>query len=87
MVKLKEQGKVRYIGVSNFTVAQLERARGISPPVSLQPPYSMIRRDAEDELLGYCNGHLSGSVRSLSFGTWCIRRCHTGRAQREADGE
>ena len=62
MVKLKEQGKVRYIGVSNFTVSQLERARTICPPVSLQPPYSMIRRDAEDELLGYCKEHNMGVV-------------------------
>jgi aryl-alcohol dehydrogenase-like predicted oxidoreductase len=62
MVKLKDQGKVRYIGVSNFTVSQLERAQAIYPPVSLQPPYSMIRRDAEDELLDYCKEHNMGVV-------------------------
>jgi len=54
MAKLVDEGKVRYIGVSNFSVSQLERIRRIYPPASLQPPYSMIRRDVEQELLGYC---------------------------------
>src|ERR1700738_1974870 len=39
MAKLKEEGKVRYIGVSNFNVAQMKRARAIAPIPSLQPPY------------------------------------------------
>src|SRR5438045_4120420 len=42
MAKLKEEGKVRWIGVSNFNVAQLERAQRIAPITSLQPPFSMI---------------------------------------------
>jgi aryl-alcohol dehydrogenase-like predicted oxidoreductase len=54
MVRLKEQGKVRYLGVSNFTVEHLNRVRRIHEPVSLQPPYSMLHREAEEELLGYC---------------------------------
>ncbi len=54
MVRLKEQGKVRYLGVSNFAVEHLERVRRICEPVSLQPPYSMLHREAEEELLGYC---------------------------------
>lgn len=54
MVHLRDEGKVRYIGVSNYTVAQLERISQIEKPASLQPPYSMLRRDVEDELLGYC---------------------------------
>ncbi len=53
MARLADEGKVRYIGVSNYTVAQLERIRRIRQPVSLQPPYSMLHREAEDELLGY----------------------------------
>ena len=44
MAKLKEEGKVRYIGVSNFNVAQMERAAKIVPVTSLQPPYSLLRR-------------------------------------------
>jgi len=62
MVRLKEQGKVRYIGVSNFSVAQLKRAEAIAPPVSLQPPYSMIRRDIEDAILPYCKERNMGVV-------------------------
>jgi aryl-alcohol dehydrogenase-like predicted oxidoreductase len=51
---LVEEGKVRYGGVSNFSVSQLERAQPIHPVASLQPPYSMLRRDIEGEQLPYC---------------------------------
>ena len=54
MAKLVEEGKVRFIGVSNFSVEQLERIGRIYPPASLQPPYSMVCRDIEKDLLGYC---------------------------------
>jgi aryl-alcohol dehydrogenase-like predicted oxidoreductase len=54
MAKLADQGKVRYVGVSNFNVDQITKAQKVFPVASLQPPYSMIRRDVEDELLGYC---------------------------------
>ncbi len=62
MSRLAEQGKVRYVGVSNFNVGQLQRAGQIWPVASLQPPYSMIRRDVEDELLGYCADNDIGVV-------------------------
>ena len=62
MVRLKERGKVRYLGVSNFTVKHLDRVRRIHEPVSLQPPYSMLHREAEDELLGYCAANNIGVV-------------------------
>ena len=62
MVELAEEGKVRYVGVSNFSVSQLERVRRIHPVASLQPPYSMIRRDVENELLGYCRDNNIGVV-------------------------
>ena len=62
MVKLQEQGKVRYVGVSNCSVSQLKRTEQIQQPVSLQPPYSMIRRDAEEELLSYCKENNMGVV-------------------------
>ena len=42
LARLKEEGKVRWIGVSNFNVDQLERAQAIAPITSLQPPYSLI---------------------------------------------
>ena len=54
MTRLHEEGKARYLGVSNFSVEQIKRAQKIHPVASLQPPYSMLHREAEDELLGYC---------------------------------
>ena len=54
MAKLKKAGKVRWIGVSNFTPAQMKRAQAIAPVTSLQPPYSALRRDIEAEILPFC---------------------------------
>jgi len=53
MARLKEEGKVRYIGVSNFNVRQMKRAQKIAPITSLQPPYSLLARDVEEEILPY----------------------------------
>ncbi|RKH27792.1 aldo/keto reductase [Corallococcus sp. AB030] len=54
LAELQRQGKVRWLGVSNFNVSQLERVRRIAPVTSLQPRYSLIHQDIEDELLPYC---------------------------------
>ena len=54
MAKLATEGKVRYLGVSNFSVEQIERVQKIHPVASLQPPYSMLHREVEDELLCFC---------------------------------
>jgi len=54
LADLKREGKVRWIGVSNFNVDQLKRARKIAPVTSLQPPYSLMHREVEDEILPYC---------------------------------
>lgn len=54
MADLKREGKVRWIGVSNFNVAQLRRASAITPVTSLQPPYSLVHREVESEILPYC---------------------------------
>src|SRR5712671_1807181 len=54
MADLKREGKVRWIGVSNFNVAQLKRAQKIAPVTSLQPPYSLVHREIEDTILPYC---------------------------------
>lgn len=62
MVTLRDQGKVRYIGVSNFNISQLERISQIEPPASLQPPYSMLERGIESEILPYCVQHDIGVV-------------------------
>jgi len=53
LAKFKEQGKVRYIGVSNFNVEQMKKAQKIAPITSLQPPYSMLRRAVEEEILPF----------------------------------
>lgn len=62
MADLQREGKVRWIGVSNFSVAQMERARKIAPITSLQPPYSMINRSVEPEILPYCAQHGIGVI-------------------------
>jgi aryl-alcohol dehydrogenase-like predicted oxidoreductase len=54
MAALRKEGKVRWIGVSNFDVAQLERAEKIAAITSLQPPYSLLRRRIEKEILPHC---------------------------------
>jgi aryl-alcohol dehydrogenase-like predicted oxidoreductase len=54
LADLKREGKVRWIGVSNFNVQQLRRAQAIAPVTSLQPRYSLVHREIEDEILPYC---------------------------------
>ncbi|MGA8437292.1 MAG: aldo/keto reductase [Candidatus Sulfotelmatobacter sp.] len=51
---VKREGKVRWIGVSNFNVKQLKRARAIAPVTSLQPAYSLVHREVEEDILPYC---------------------------------
>ena len=55
MATLQKEGKVRWIGLSNFNVEQMQSAMAISPITSLQPPYSLIRREIEAEILPYCS--------------------------------
>ncbi len=62
MAELKQAGKVRYIGVSNFDVSQLKRIQEIAPVSSLQPPYSLVRREIEAELLPFCQQHNIGVI-------------------------
>lgn len=62
LVELKEQGKVRHIGVSNHSADQLKRLAAIHPVASLQPPYSMLTRECESELLPYCGENGIGVV-------------------------
>jgi aryl-alcohol dehydrogenase-like predicted oxidoreductase len=59
---LIREGKVRYGGVSNFSVEQLKRVQSIHPVASLQPPYSMLRRDVEEDLLRYCAANDIGVI-------------------------
>lgn len=54
LAELQKSGKVRWIGVSNFRISQIRRARKIAPVTSLQPPYSLVKREIESEILPYC---------------------------------
>jgi aryl-alcohol dehydrogenase-like predicted oxidoreductase len=54
LAELKDEGKVRHIGVSNFDVPQMERIQGIAPVETLQPPYNMLNRGIEEDILPYC---------------------------------
>ena len=54
LARFQEEGKVRYIGVSNFNVEQMKRMQKIAPITSLQPPYSLLNRKIEDEILPFC---------------------------------
>jgi aryl-alcohol dehydrogenase-like predicted oxidoreductase len=62
LAKFKEQGKVRHIGVSNFNVEQMKRAQRIAPITSLQPPYSMLRRAIETEILPFAQANNIGVI-------------------------
>ncbi len=62
MAALRDEGKVRWLGVSNFNVAQMERAMKIAPITSLQPPYSMLNRSNEPEILPFCQQHGIGVI-------------------------
>ncbi|HVW85070.1 MAG TPA: aldo/keto reductase [Bryobacteraceae bacterium] len=62
MAELQKQGKVRWIGVSNFNAQQLARAQAIAPITSLQPPYSIIQPEIESEVLPFCKEHNIGTI-------------------------
>jgi aryl-alcohol dehydrogenase-like predicted oxidoreductase len=62
MARLQQEGKVRYIGVSNFNVSQMQRIMKIAPISSLQPPYSLIHREVEQEILPFCQEHHIGVI-------------------------
>jgi aryl-alcohol dehydrogenase-like predicted oxidoreductase len=62
LAKFQEQGKLRYVGVSNFNVAQMKRAQAIAPITSLQPPYSLLNRNIEAEILPFCQENNIGVI-------------------------
>jgi aryl-alcohol dehydrogenase-like predicted oxidoreductase len=62
LAELQREGKIRWLGVSNFSVTQMERAAAIAPVNSLQPPYSLIRPEVEHELLPYCQDKNIGVI-------------------------
>ena len=62
LAELKDEGKVRHIGVSNFDAGQMERTDAIAPVETLQPPYNMLRRDIEAEILPYASENDIGVI-------------------------
>jgi aryl-alcohol dehydrogenase-like predicted oxidoreductase len=62
LAKLKAEGKIRHIGVSNFNAEQMQRAQKVAPIASLQPPYSLLARDVESSVLPYALQHKVGVI-------------------------
>ena len=62
MATLLQQGKIRAAGVSNFSIEEMKAAAKVAPLASDQPPYSMVRRDIEAEILPYCRKHNVGVI-------------------------
>lgn len=79
LAQLQAEGKVRWIGVSNFNVEQLKRAQKIAPVTSLQPPYSLVNRDVEDEILPFCLEQNIGVINYSPMGAGLL----TGAMTRE----
>jgi aryl-alcohol dehydrogenase-like predicted oxidoreductase len=69
LARLKVEGKVRWIGVSNFSVEQMKRAQRIAPITSLQPPYSLINRAVEAEILPFCQANNIGVIAYSPMGS------------------
>ena len=68
MRSLYEQGKIRAIGVSNFSVAQMEAFRHVAPLHVLQSPYNLFERNIESEVLPYCRAN---GIAVLGYGALC----------------
>lgn len=62
MTQLQKEGKVRWMGVSNFNVEEMRQAQAVAPITSLQPPYSLVRREVEQDVLPYCRSEGLGVI-------------------------
>jgi aryl-alcohol dehydrogenase-like predicted oxidoreductase len=83
MRTLLDDGKIRAIGVSNFSVEQMERFRGVAPLHVLQPPYNLFERGIEDDLLPYCRRN---NIATFGYGALC-RGLLSGRMQSQTKFE
>jgi aryl-alcohol dehydrogenase-like predicted oxidoreductase len=79
LAELKAQGLVRHIGVSNFNVDQLRRIQDIAPVESLQPPYSLVNREVEEEILPFAEREGIGVIAYSPMGSGLL----TGKMTRE----
>ena len=62
MAELQREGKVRWIGLSNWNVEQMRMAQQIAPITSLQPPYSLLKREVEEQILPFCESEGIGVI-------------------------
>ena len=79
LVELKDEGLVRHIGVSNFDIEQLKRIQKIAPVETLQPPYSLVAREVEDEILPFAEREGIGVIVYSPMGSGLL----TGAMTRE----
>ena len=79
MAELQKEGKVRWIGVSNFGVTQMQRAQAVAPITSLQPPYSLINPGVQKEILPFCKANNIGVIAYSPMGSGML----TGKMTRE----
>jgi aryl-alcohol dehydrogenase-like predicted oxidoreductase len=79
LVEFRDEGLTRHIGVSNFSVEQLRRAQGIAPVETLQPPYSLVAREAEEEILPFSEQERIGVIVYSPMGSGLL----TGKMTRE----
>jgi aryl-alcohol dehydrogenase-like predicted oxidoreductase len=79
MAELQREGKARWIGLSNWNVEQIRMAQQIAPVTSMQPPYSLINRKAEPEILPYCKEQGIGVIVYSPMGSGLL----TGKMTRE----
>jgi len=79
MAELQKEGKLRWIGVSNFSLDELKAAQPIAPITSLQPPYNLIKREVETEILPWCRENGIGSIAYSPMGSGLL----TGAMTRE----
>jgi aryl-alcohol dehydrogenase-like predicted oxidoreductase len=79
MAELQREGKTRWIGLSNWNVEQMRRAQRSAPITSLQPPYSLVNRKIEPEILPYCQQHGIGVIVYSPMGSGLL----TGKMSKE----
>ena len=85
MAELQRAGKIRFIGVSNFSPAQIEAFRKVAPVQTVQSPYNLFERAIEEDVLPYCRDK---NIATLAYGSLC-RGLLSGRmtAQTKFDGD
>jgi aryl-alcohol dehydrogenase-like predicted oxidoreductase len=62
LARLQTEGKIRWLGVSNFSVQEMQHIKSIAPVTSLQPPYSLVRREVEVSILPFCHQERIGII-------------------------